>query len=629
VGLAFGGSIRHEFVSYDDNDYVYENPHITAGLSPKGILWAFTHVHAANWHPLTTISHMLDCQLYGLNPWGHHLTNVLLHATAAILLFLALQKLTRSIWPSAFVAALFAIHPLRVESVAWISERKDLLSGVLFMLTLLAYARYVRMTQQFGWGAARRAYLMVVIFFALGLMSKPTLVTLPFVLLLLDYWPLQRWQASSRSQRSPDTGHKPVVRGLVMEKIPLFILSAASSVVTVLAQQKVIESNLQMNFVQRTANALISYVAYMGEMIWPLRLSVSHPYAEGYHNIPLAIASLILLLGTSALCLGLRKTYPFLLTGWLWYVGVLIPMIGLVQVSSQALADRYTYLSQIGLYIMLAWGTAALVRKWRWPRSAAAAPAFIVIIALAARSYAQTYYWRDSETLWRHALETNNSDYIAHDNLGYVLLQKGQIDDAITEDRKAIDLKPTYANAQNNLGNALFQKGRRTEAVEHYKKALALEPDFPEPHNNLANALFKEGQIDEAIEQYKRAVTLRPQIAELHYNLGSAYVVKGDWDDAVTQLEAALRIDNNYPEAHNKLGIALGATGKTTEAIGQFREALRLHHLYPQAHFNLGYTLVHMGQREEGIAHLMEAVRLQPDYTEAKEQLRELGVAPP
>ncbi len=650
VGLTFGQSIHHEFVSYDDNDYVYENPHVTAGLSTQGILWPFTHVHAANWHPLTTISHMLDCQLYGLNPWGHHLTNVLLHATAAVLLFLALLRLTNAgagigdggrdqrsqlqvstlnVWPSAFVAALFAIHPLRVESVVWISERKDVLSGVFFMLTLLAYPRYVRIAQQFGRGAARRAYLVIVIFFALGLMSKPTLVTLPFILLLLDYWPLQRWQASSKGQRSQASSQWSVVGGLVMEKLPLFVLSAGSCVATMLAQKKVIESNLQMNFVQRTANALISYVAYMGEMIWPLRLSVSHPYAEGYHNIPLAIASLIMLLLTSALCLALRKRYPFLLTGWLWYLGVLIPMIGLVQVSSQAWADRYTYLSQIGLYIMLTWGAAALVSKWRWPRFAVIAPAFIVLIALGVRSYAQTYYWRDTETLWRHALEANSSDYIAHDNLGYALLQKGQIDDAITEDRKAIDIKPTYANAQNNLGNALLQKGQTTEAVEHYKKALELEPDFAEPHNNLGNALFKEGRIDEAIEQYKRAVTLRPQSAELHYNAGSAYVVKGNWDDAINHFEEALKIDPNYPEAHNKLGIAFGATGKSAEAIGQFREALRLHHAYPQAHFNLGYTLLATGQRQEGIAHLMEAVRLKPDYTAAKEKLRELGVAPP
>jgi Flp pilus assembly protein TadD len=640
VFAAFGRALRYGFVEYDDPDYVYQNVRIIGGLSLDSISWALSHVHAQNWHPLTTISHMLDCQIYGLQPWGHHLTNLLLHAAAAVLLFFALLRLTSTpdarpsasnIWPCAFVAALFAVHPLRVESVAWISERKDVLSGVFFMLTLLAYARYARSARFFI-----GRYLTVLVLFVLGLMCKPTLVTLPFVLLLLDYWPLGRWQPSSTDHRSRAGGQKSAPRSqfaavprLIIEKLPLFALSAASCLATMIAQKQVLELSLQMNFIERANNAVISYVAYLGEMIWPAHLSVSHVYAEGYRNLPEAVASLILLLVISALCFFGRKKYPFLLTGWLWYIGMLVPMIGLVQVSSQARADRYTYLSQIGLYIMLTWGALTVFCKWRWPRSAVVAPALVVIIALGLCSYGQTACWQDSEALWRHALDHSPSDYIAHESLGFTLLQKGELNEAKAEYEKAIQLKPNYARAQNNLGNALMQSGQVDEAATHYQMALELTPNDPQVNNNVGTTLLRQGRVDEAIAQYRKAVATGPAFAELHYNLGSALIVRENWNEAIDQFETALRIDANYPEAHNKLGIALGATGRTTEAIEQFREALRLHHLYPQAHFNLGCALVYLGQRQEGIAHLTEAVRLKPDYHAAKEKLRELGEPPP
>jgi len=454
---------------------------------------------------------------------------------------------------------------------------------------------------------------------------------------------LGRLQASSRGQRSEVSGQKPAVSpfqrfssftfqnsslvwGLVAEKIPLFLLSAASCVATLLAQKKVIEANLQMSFVQRTANAVISYVAYLGEMFWPSYLSVSHPYSEGYRNLSLGIASMALLLIISALCLLLRKRYPFLLTGWFWYLGILVPMIGLVQVSSQARPDRYTYLSQIGLYIMVSWGALTLIAKWRPHRVPFVSFALVLIIALGVRSYAQTYYWRDTETLWRHAVGNNTYDYIAHDNLGYTLLQKGHLDEAIAEYEKAIAIKPDYTEAHNNLGNVLLQKGLFNEAVAQYRRALDIDPDDPQIRNDMGNALLKMGKVDEAIELYRKAATLGSNFAEIHYNLGSAYIVKGDWNDAIASLQTALKIDSNYPEAHNKLGIAFGATGRINEAIKEFKEALRLNRRYAQAHFNLGYILTHIGNRQEGIAHLQEAVQLKPDYTEAKDQLRELGV---
>ena len=632
VGLAFGRSIHNDFVKYDDNDYVYEQPHIINGLSAQSVAWAFTHVHADNWHPLTSISHMLDCQIYGLQPWGHHLTNILLHALAAMLLFLALLRLTSTpdarlsisnIWPCAFVAALFAIHPLRAESVAWVSERKDVLSGVFFMLTLFAYARYVQSDRH-----RTRNYILVLICFALGLLCKPTLVTIPFVLLLLDYWPLQRWQTSPIGQAGVSSRWS-VVSGLVIEKLPLFALSAASCVATMIAQRRVIEASVQMNLIERANNAFVSYVAYVGEMFWPSHLSISHPYAEGYQNLPLALASLLLLLIISVLCFRLRKSHPFLLTGWLWYIGVLVPMIGVVQVSAEARADRYTYLSQIGLYIMVSWGAVALTKTSRLHRAILVASASLILIAFGMRSYGQTACWRNTETLWRHATDVSPFDYIAHDSLGSTLVEEGQPNEAIVEFEKAIQIKANYAPSYNNLGNALLQNGRPDLAAAQYQRALELDPHDSQVHNNLGTLLLKEGRLDEAIEQYKEAVAAAPEAAELHYNLGSALIMKGNWDDAIKHLEATLNIDNDYPEAHNKLGIAFGAAGRMDEAISQFKEALRLHHIYPQAQYNLGSILVHVGQRQEGIAHLIEAVRLKPDYTEAKEELRELGVAPP
>ena len=631
VLIAFGRALGNGFVNYDDSEYVYDNPRITDGISFGGIIWAFTHVHAANWHPLTTISHMVDVQLYGLQPWGHHLTNILLHATAVILLFLALCRLTTSavagigdagrdqrsrlqLYASAFVAALFAIHPLRVESVAWISERKDVLSGVFFMLTLLAYARYARSERRFV-----GKYLLVVLFFALGLMCKPTLVTVPFVLLLLDYWPLQRIHSTAHGLNIS------TLRSLVVEKIPFFVLSAASCFATVVAQQKVIAANLKMGLTMRVANAAQAYVAYLAEMLFPSHLVVSHPYTEHIKVLPFVSAAALLLLIT-ILAVIYRRRFPFLLVGWLWYLGVLVPMIGLVQVGSQSRADRYTYLSQIGIYLIVAWSAAAIVSRFRLKRLVVGVPAVAVILLLVFCSFVQARYWHDTESLWRHALDAQTYDYIAHDSLGYALLQKGQIDDAVSEYRKALEIKPDYADSHNNLGNVLLQQGKISEAVEHYNRALKIDPNFPEPHNNLGNVYFKQNRVDEAIDQYRIAVAGRSDFSEPRYNLGVAYIVKGDWGHAISCLRAAIDIDPKYAQAHNKLGIALGATGEIDQALSEFRRAVFLDPKYAEAHFNLGYVLAHSGKQREAIEHYLKAVHLRPDYPEAKHELRELGV---
>jgi hypothetical protein len=387
VWLVFGQTLWHDFINYDDPRYVYENTTITSGLSISGIAWAFTHIHSMNWHPLTTISHMLDCQLYGLKAGWHHFTNVLLHTIAVILLFIALHQMTGAFWRSGFVAALFAIHPLRVESVAWIAERKDVLSGLFFMLTLLAYVYYVRLPQV-------RRYLIVVFVFACGLMSKPMLVTLPFVLLLLDSWPLERIK-----------GH---VWNRVLEKVPLIALSAVSSIATFLAQKGAVGWTEELPILERINNAVVSYVLYIWQMLWPVNLAVFYPHPENRLRLWEVIASLRLLICVTAIAITLRKRRPYLITGWLWYLGMLVPVIGLVQVGWQGRADRYTYLPQIGLYIAVTWSVADLTALWRHQRTILSAAALLTILVLSWCAWGQTWYWRDSETLFKHALAVTN-----------------------------------------------------------------------------------------------------------------------------------------------------------------------------------------------------------------------------
>jgi protein O-mannosyl-transferase len=628
VGIAFGRALGNDFVGYDDQSYVVLNPRVTNGLTLGGIQWAFTHMHASNWHPLTMISHMLDCQLYSLQPWGHHLTSILLHAAAAILLFLALQELTGNLWPSVFVAAVFAIHPLRVESVVWVSERKDVLSGVFFMLILGVYARYAR-----GNSARSLWYITVLILLALGLMCKPTLVTVPFVLLLLDYWPL------GRSQSSPSIGRgitKEKWSWLVFEKLPLFVLSAASCVATLLAQKQALDASLKPAFGERVGNALVSYVIYLGQMIWPARLAVLYPYPEDHLKVAPVILALLLLLVISVAFFLWRKRYPFLLVGWLWYLGMLVPMIGIIQVGSQVRADRYTYLPQIGLYLLVAWSAMALFDHWPRSRVVLAGAASLMITALITRSYFQTSYWQDTETLWKHAAATTSNNYIASNNLAQFLFQSGRFDEAIAECQRALKIKPDFAAAHNNLGAALVknqrddngarrQHGAVDEAIAHYRRALQINPDFAQAHGNLGTALLLKGQMDEAIAHYQKALEIAPNYAEARYSLGNAFLAEGRYSESIANYEAALRIRPDYFEAHYNLGRVLATIGNDRQALEEFNEAVRINGDSAEVHCTLGFLLGRMGHREEAVAHLAEALRLKPDYENAKQQLRELG----
>jgi tetratricopeptide (TPR) repeat protein len=598
----FGQTLTHEFINFDDNRYVSDNPMVAQGLTFKGIVWAFTHFYANNWHPLTWLSHMLDCQLYGLNPGGHHLTNVLLHTATVIALFLVLRQMTGALWRSAFVAAVFAIHPLRVESVAWVAERKDVLSGFFFMLTIGAYVRYARRP----WSPVR--YGLVLLLFAMGLMCKPMLVTLPLALLLLDYWPLQRVEPGKLS-------------GLVKEKLPLLALSAASCVATLLAQTEAIHSSGSFSLPLRLANALAACSVYLGQMVWPTGLAVYYPYP--YNGLPpweVALAAM-LLAGLSAVAIWQRRKQPWLLMGWLWYLALLLPVVGLIQVGRQAHADRYTYLPQIGIYVAVTW----MVAEWRLSRVALGGLMAGVLALLMVCTWKQTAYWQTSEILWARTLACTTDNDEAHFNLGNAFSQKGRIDDAIAQFQQALQIRPDYTEAQVDIGNILLQTGRVDEAIASYQSALQISPDSAVAHCNLGNALrqkgkegdamaefqktlqiepgyapayvdignilLQNGQVDEAIASYQSALQISPDSAEVHYNLGNALRQKGGVDEAIAHYQNALQINPEYLDAHVNLGTALGQKGRAAEAITQFQQALQISPTDPKAQNNMAWLM--------------------------------------
>jgi tetratricopeptide (TPR) repeat protein len=612
IWVVFGQTLGHDFVNFDDDDYVYENPVVQKGLTWEGFRWALTYGNIGHWHPLTWVSHMLDCQFYGLNPGGHHLTNVLLHTAAAILLFLVLRRMTGALWRSAFVAAVFAIHPLRAESVAWVAERKDVLSAVFFMLTLGAYVRYVRRPP------SMIRYGAVVLLFALGLLSKNMLVTMPFVLLLLDYWPLNRFSGFSTQ----------VLLRRVAEKIPLFVLTVASCVTTALVPEKVPAGD-SLSFALRMENAVVSYVTYLWQMIHPLGLACLYPNPANYLPLWQVAGALGLLLAISGVVFAFRKTHPYLVVGWLWYLGMMIPVIGIVQISYYAHADRYTYLPQIGLYLLLTWAAADLCAGWRHRRVVLGGCSTVILVALIFCARVQTSHWRNSESLWTHTLACTSDNYFAHNNLGEALIQKGSVDEAIAHFQKALQINPDYAEAYYNLGEALLKKGNVDEAIAHFQKALQINPDFAEAHNNLGEALIQKGSVDEAIAHFQKALQINPDYAEAHNNLGEALIQKGNVDEAIAHFQKALQINPDYAEAHNNLGNALIQKRNVDEAIAHYQKALQIKPDYAEAHYNLGNALIQKGNVDEAIAHYQKALQIKPDFEEAQNNLaRVLATCP-
>jgi tetratricopeptide (TPR) repeat protein len=593
---------NHEFVNFDDDRYVTENTHVQAGLSRESVIWAFTATDVANWHPLTWLSHMLDYQLYGMNTKGHHLTNVFFHLANTIFLFLVLKWMTGALWRSAFVAALFALHPLHVESVAWVAERKDVLSTFFWILTIWTYLRYVERP-------AFHRYLLILFSLALGLMAKPMLVTLPFVLLLLDYWPLYRFQLSQPGSAHPikkqaslcATKLRAEYFRLLWEKIPLFALAAISSIVTFLVQRSggaVGDWEIYPAKI-RIANALVSYVSYIGKMIWPHNLAIFYPHPG--QNLQLwqaAGAGLLIGLITMAV-LRLARSHPYLIVGWLWYLGTLMPVIGLVQTGTQGMADRYTYVPLIGLFIMIAWGFSELGAKWRYQRIGLALAASVILAASMILTWTQLHHWKSTFKLFEHARNVTVDNYLAHNNLGIAYARQGNIETAIDHYTKAVQIKPNLPRSHNNLGNAYARQGRMNEAIAHYTLALQIKPDFAGAHNNLGNVLAGQGKNEEAIFHFARAQQLQPDFAEASFNMGSVLARQGSMDEALAQFTRALELKPDFAEAHNSMGVILARTGNLDDAIVHFHEALKLKPTFIQAHNNLRIALQQAGHQNE------------------------------
>jgi tetratricopeptide (TPR) repeat protein len=645
---------RFEFTTYDDPDFVTANPHVLAGLTADGFKWAWGSEVARNWHPVTMLTHMLDCQLFGVKPGWPHLVNILLHAANAVLLFHVLKRMTGTIWRSAVVAALFALHPLHVESVAWVAERKDVLSTFFWFLATWAYARYADgvkfQTSNF------KFYALALVLFAVGLLCKPMLVTVPFALLLLDYWPLGRMKRVSFAR-------------LLAEKIPFMVLSAALCVVTYSIQQRLGSvlsvNNLPMSF--RVGNAFVSYWRYIGKMFWPENLAGLYLRSGDWAQWEVALAA-ALLLAVSAIALWQRRRRPWLAVGWFWYVGTLVPVIGIVQAGMQTMADRYTYVPLIGLFIILAWGGWELANVWRAP-SLAPGVAAAAVAACAALTSRQLGYWRNSETLFTRMIEVTPNNYMAHYNLGNLCSRQGRTNEAIANYEVAIQEEPNYADAHNNLGGILLDQRRYDEALRHYRAAVGTNPEFIH-YFNLANALADAAsarrdtnEFAQAVAAYQEALRLNPNAAEARHNLGLTWQAQGSNSQAIAEFAEAARLDpgrldswrslamccamqNRMPEAeaafrqvvrlrpddgsaYGNLGNALAAQNKLDESISFYLTALKLNPDDYQTEFNLALTYSRQGRRAEAEAHYRQALRINPNYSEAKRGLGQLQTGAP
>ncbi len=681
-GLAYGRILCNDFINFDDNEYITENNHIKSGINIESIKWAITSSYASNWHPLTWLSHMLDWSLFGANASGHHLVNLLLHIGSVLFLFFFLAKTTKSLWPAAFVAAFFALHPLRVESVAWASERKDVLSMFFGMAALYVYAGYVE-EQKLS------RYFLCLALFALGLMAKPMLVTLPFVLLLLDFWPLERWPDVSNPSHNPTAinntvsvkkknRHKHNVPGekklsasgksrgqsmgiLLWEKAPFVFLAIISAVLTIWAQSKggVIIALQRLPFPERIVNAIVSYVGYLGKIFWPVDLAVFYPY-EGSLPSWQVFGAAFILLGISAAVIYFIKKAPFLFVGWFWYLGTLIPVIGLVQVGNQAMADRYTYLPSIGIGIMLTWGIVYLLPQEKL-RKIILIPAAVIVLAVCIfLTGQQCGYWKNSIELFNYALQVTKANYLAHNNLGVALAEEGKNDQAIAHYFAAIDINPHYADPHSNLGAALAAEGKNDQAIAHYLAAIDIDPhhadfhsnlgvalaaegkneeaiehyltaikinqDYDDAYYNLANLLIKQGKIEEAIGRYRETIKINPDNARAHYNLADILAQQGKIEEAIDHFREVLRINPSSFAALNNLGVYLEKQLKHDEAIYYYQRALHIEPNSPGVHFNLGVALGNKGELKEAIEHFRQAIYLKPDYEEARRALR-LAVA--
>ena len=601
-----------DFAGYDDELYVIENHQVQAGISIEGTIWAFTTFHAGNWHPLTWLSHMLDCELYGLNPMGHHWTNLQLHIANTLLLFFILQQMTGAVWKSAFVAALFALHPLHVESVAWVAERKDVLSTFFWMLTIIVYYRYVKRPSLF-------AYLLIILFLSLGLMAKPMLVTLPFVLLLLDFWPLKRLKLTL-NQASGQTSNLLL---LIREKIPLFIPVTISSVLTILAQKDAgaLYAFEALPFTTRVANALISYTSYICKAIWPKNLAVFYPHPFGELSLWYVFLAALAIAAISFFSIRWFKKYPYMTFGWLWYLGTLIPVIGLIQVGAQGMADRYTYIPLTGLFIIAAWSMPDLLKKWHYNRMILVIFSTIIIFAFSTRSYSQIKHWENSTAVFKNAVQVTDNNWLAYNNFGLALMRDGKSNDAVFYFKKTLEIRPDFLKTLDNLGIALYRLEKFEEALFYYSKALKIDPKNTGIHNNTANVLTALGKLEKAVQHYKKAILIDPEFTDAHYNLANVMATQEKLDKAVFHYESAIKNDSGHSNAHYNLGCILLRQKKFKEALVNFAQVIKINPDYKQAYNHIGFILLQFGKINEAEKFFSKAVQIDPDYKEAKNNL--------
>jgi tetratricopeptide (TPR) repeat protein len=662
--LLYLPATQNGFVNLDDSEYIIDNPHVTSGITWASVVWALKITgYASNWHPLTWMSHALDCQLFGLNPGGHHLTSVLLHVINSVLVLLLFRQMTGSLWRSAYVAALFAWHPLHVESVAWASERKDVLSTFFWLLTTIAYVQYVKESKlrgpasQAGHRPKRwRFYILALLLFALGLMSKPMLVTLPFALLLLDFWPLKRSSTDLAPDEQPALISLPWIK-LVLEKTPFFLMAFGASFITYSVQQHAgaVSSLEEVSLPRRMGNAAVAYLLYVSKVVWPSRLAALYPYPR-HQSVLLILEALGFLLACSALALLATKRRPYLFTGWFWFLGTLVPTIGLVQVGSQAMADRYMYIPSIGIFAMAVWGLRDFLSACTSAGKALAATAGVVALAtfLVCTTF-QISTWHDSEKLYRHAIAVTQDNYIAFNGLGGALDTGNRPDEALACYAESVEINPRYPEGQYNLGTALLDRGKYDAAVTHLTEAVRQNPDYTVARNNLGKALMLQGKLDEAAAQYSKAIQSSPDYAQAYYNLGTILMAQSRLEDAAARFSKAVELKPDYFDAYGNLGVALmrlgrkaeGITqlslavqlrpddapsrsnlgmalmdaGRSAEAETQFTEALRLNSTDPKANFNLALALDRQHKTKEAISHYRAALGLKPDYTQALNNL--------
>ncbi len=606
--VVFFPVVHHDFVNMDDPSYISE-PQVQAGITWAGVAWAFT-----TWHPLTWLSHMLDVQLFGAGAGGPHLVNLILHSANALLLFALLQRLTGARWPAVFVAALFALHPQQVETVAWVSERKGVLSTFFGLLALLAYARFARRPEVGGRRSeagspisdlrplTSAAYWLALVWFALGLMCKPMLVTLPGLMLLLDYWPLRRLQLSR-------------LKFLIVEKIPFFVLAAISAILTTLLQGKagVVQTLAAHSLDKRIADALMAYPHYLSKLFWPVNLAV--PYPRNSHWPPAEVAGAgVLVIALCVLAFKYGRRFPFLTTGWFWFLGMLVPVSGLVQIAAQTVADRYQYLPSVGLFILVTWGALELGQRWRLPRAGLGVLATLILLAATVRTRDQLRHWQNSETLTRHAIAVVPDNWLAQYYLGWHYETVGRKPEAMEHYRLAAKLKPNYAEPWNGLGCLLAEGNHFAEALPCFEAAVQAKPDHVEYRFNLAKALGALRRVPEAIAQHEETLRRNPDFVAAHQDLGLALAYLGKFDEAIPHLRTAVRLQPNDAALRLDLGKTLANAGQSAAAIEALTEALRLQPDHVQTRFVLGSTLVAGGRLDEAIAQFQHVLKLRPDH---------------